>query len=86
MIYSLAPPSVLRQGILASPLSHKTRRRVLPYLMKKDLDVGAVDGDPVVENPNSSVRFTQDHLTQAFHKEPLLGVEWDPPICKGSLN
>ena len=54
--------------------------------MKKDLDVGVVDGDPVVKNPNSGMRFTQNCLTQAFHKKPLLGVEWDPPIRKGSVN
>ena len=82
---SLAPPEVLWQGILASPLSHKTRCRVLPYLMKKDLDVGEVDGDSVVEEPKLGYDAPHSLPFSGVSQEPLLGIEWDPLIRKGSV-
>ena len=48
--YAHKPLLALRQGALASPLSLKARRGVLPYLQKMGLQEGEV-GDDDVEEP-----------------------------------
>ena len=56
-----------------------TRQQVLPYLMKKDLDVGEEDGDVVVEETFARYRTShKDSLFQALLQEPLLGISAGP--------
>ena len=49
--YAHKPLLALRQGALASPLSLKARKGVLPYLQKMGPQEEEVDGDDVVEEP-----------------------------------
>ena len=62
----------------------KTQGTPLP--LEEDHQEGDVDGDDVVGEPKLGYEAPHGSPLSGVLQEPLLGVEWDPLIRKGSVD